>query len=74
MILTTSLVDFHCHAVNTMIVLVDLAVTEPRYHYKHFYIPLAYQLMYLLFSLIYWAAGGRDPEGNPYIYPPLVRE
>jgi hypothetical protein len=67
----TSLVDVHCHAVNSMIVLIDLTLTHVPYFLKHGWMPFAYLLAYLLFSLVYWAVGGTDPEGDHYIYPPL---
>ncbi len=67
----TSLVDVHCHAVNSLIVLADLTLTHVPYYLKHGWMPFAYLLSYLLFSLLYWAAGGTDPEGDHYIYPPL---
>lgn len=67
----TSLVDVHCHAVNSLIVLVDLTVTHVPYYLKHGWMPFAYLLTYLLFSIIYWLDGGTDPAGDHYIYPPL---
>jgi hypothetical protein len=31
-------------------------------------------VLYLFFSVVYWDAGETDPDGNPYIYPPLNYE
>jgi hypothetical protein len=33
--------------------------------------PLLYLLAYLSFSLLYWALGGTNAQGQHYIYPPL---
>lgn len=38
---------------------------------QHGWMPFAYLLTYLLFSIVYWLSGGTDPEGDHYIYPPL---
>lgn len=34
----------------------------------HFWHPLVYGLFYILFTVIFQAAGGTDPAGRPYIY------
>ena len=67
----TSWVDVHCHAVNSVIVLIDLTVTHVPYYFKHGWMGLSYLVAYLLFSIVYWLSGGTDPEGDHYIYPPL---
>ena len=67
----TSWVDVHCHAVNSLIVLLDLTVTHVPYYFKHGWMGLSYLVAYLLFSIVYWLSGGTDPEGDHYIYPPL---
>lgn len=67
----TSLTDVHCHAVNSIIVLVDLTFTHVPYYLKHGWMPFTYLVSYLLFSIVYWIFGGTDPEGDHYIYPPL---
>ena len=33
--------------------------------------PVLVGLWYVLFSVVYWAAGGLDPDGHPWIYPML---
>lgn len=37
----------------------------------HFYIPFAYLFIYMVFSLIYWAVGGKTSGGDTAIYPIL---
>lgn len=67
----TSWTDVHCHAVNSFLVLLDLTLTHVPYYFKHGWMPFLYLVLYLLFSVVYWAEGGTDPEGDPYIYEPL---
>ena len=33
--------------------------------------PLLVGVWYTLFSVVYWATGGRDPDGHSWIYPML---
>ena len=37
----------------------------------HFLHPLLIMVDYIIFTVIYWAAGGVDYNGNHYIYPVL---
>ena len=67
----TSFVDVHCHLVNTMIVVLDIAISRLPYYLYHFHHSIAYLLIYLTFSLIYWGVGATDPWGHHYIYEPL---
>ncbi|GBP88031.1 Protein rolling stone [Eumeta japonica] len=61
--------DVAVHAINSVLMLVELAVAAHPSRLAHFYHPLAFGLVYLLFGVIYYLAGGLDPSGNPYIYP-----
>lgn len=67
----TSLVDVHCHAVNTLLLLVDMTISRLPYYLQHFHHSLGYLVTYLLFSVIYYAIGATDPWGHHYIYGPL---
>ncbi|XP_064609916.1 protein rolling stone-like [Liolophura sinensis] len=64
-------VNFNVHAINSVIVLLDLAITAHPVRLYHVYQPVLYVLVYGLFYIIYWAAGGVDPHGNHYIYKVL---
>jgi len=68
---TTSVLDVHCHLVNSLIVIVDVGLSRLPYYFSHFFHSIAYLLIYLIFSLIYWGIGATDPWGDHYIYPPL---
>ena len=60
--------DFMVHAVNTIISLVDLVVSARPWRLLHFYQAILAMALYVIFSIIYWAAGGVNMNGYPYIY------
>lgn len=39
--------------------------------FLHFWYPVIFGLIYALFSLFYYLAGGTNHNGKPYIYPAL---
>ena len=69
-----SFLDVHTlqvHGVNIAIVLLDLVLSRIPYQLFHFPYTIAFTLLYILFSLIYWGAHGVNHEGMPYIYSTL---
>lgn len=64
-------VNFNVHAINSVIVFLDLAITAQPVRFYHVYQPILYTLVYGLFYIVYWAAGGVDPQGHHYIYKVL---
>ena len=56
------------HGINSVVLMVDLFVAVRPYRLLHVFQPIAILVMYAVFSVIYWAAGGVDYEGNHYIY------
>ncbi|GAB6021151.1 hypothetical protein CHUAL_003782 [Chamberlinius hualienensis] len=64
-----SLVTIHTHGINAVYVLLDqLFCRRPR-HLSHFYQPIIFGVVYVIFSAIYWGSGGTDPHGRHYVYP-----
>jgi len=63
--------DFLFHALNSAAVLVDLFIGARPFFYLHIYQSVIALVSYLIFSLIYWAAGGTGEGGEPWIYPIL---
>jgi len=57
------------HLINSVSVLIDLAIIARPVRLLHMVHPLLFGLWYLSFSVVYWAAGGTDPEGHRWIYP-----
>ena len=63
----------HRHAFNTIFTYFDLAVSATPVKFWHFVYPLAYALLYISFSLVYFWAGGVNPYiDSPAIYPHLL--
>ena len=62
----------HFHGINVIIVLADLFVSRIPYQFLHFFYPLFFMIPYVIFTVIYWGAGGTNP-GNEmnYIYESL---
>jgi len=61
------------HGGNFVIMLIDVLICRQPLYMAHIYMPMAYALLYLLFSVIYYAAGGvnhQDLTSN-YIYSVL---
>ncbi|XP_041456292.1 protein rolling stone-like [Lytechinus variegatus] len=60
--------NINIHAVPGIIMVIDLMVTAIPIRFFHVIYPLFVGGIYLAFAAIYWAAGGTDPYGHPYIY------
>ncbi|XP_071498441.1 protein rolling stone-like [Diadema antillarum] len=64
-------IDISIHLLPCIICLVDLFLTKVHLRFVHVLYPALYLFAYLLFTVIYWAAGGTDPSGNRFIYPTI---
>ncbi|XP_003728441.1 protein rolling stone [Strongylocentrotus purpuratus] len=60
--------NINVHALPAVILFIDLMVTAIPIRFLHVVYPLVYGCVYLTFAAIYWASGGTDPYGRPYIY------
>jgi hypothetical protein len=66
---TLEAASLHIHGVNLFLVLVDLVIARVPILLFHFFYPMIYALVYVIFIVVYWAAGGTHPTtGNNYIY------
>ncbi|XP_053612204.1 protein rolling stone-like isoform X2 [Plodia interpunctella] len=63
--------DVATHGLNSCIALAEVVASRTPVRALHFYQPLSVGLWYAAFTAIYFAAGGTDGNGNPYIYPVL---
>ena len=63
--------DFLLHGVNIIAVVLDIFVGARPLFFLHIYQPIIALLIYVIFSVIYWAAGGLGVDGNDWIYPIL---
>lgn len=72
----TSFDDFdvfalHIHGINLLIMCTDFLLSQIPIHFLHFCFPTLFVVIYLIFTGIYYAAGGITAQGKPYIYPLL---
>jgi len=63
--------NFLIHGFNSISCLIDMFIVKRDLKFWHLWFALAYGISYMIFSIVYWAVGGTDPNGNPYIYPIL---
>ena len=59
------------HAFNSVFIIVDLFIAARPYRLLHIYQAIIPFLSYVIFSVIYWAAGGVTADGDTAIYPIL---
>ncbi|XP_072437968.1 uncharacterized protein [Chiloscyllium punctatum] len=64
-------VNINMHVINSVLVLLELGMTAAPIHLAHFIYTLLYCLSFIIFTVIYWAAGGTNLRGKPYIYRSL---
>ncbi|CAF4796098.1 unnamed protein product [Pieris macdunnoughi] len=60
--------DLSTHGFNSCIVFSEFLLSRTPLRFVHIYQPIAVGLWYSIFSGIYYAAGGTDSLGNPFIY------
>ncbi|XP_011567957.3 protein rolling stone [Plutella xylostella] len=63
--------DYFIHAVNSVAMLLLLLSGRQEFRVMHVLHALAFATIFLLFSLIYYAAGGTNGLGNDFIYPTM---
>ena len=64
-------IDLHLHGVLLMLCLVDYALSMFYLTFSSIAYILCIIMVYLIWSVIHYAAGWKDPFGNRYIYPLL---
>lgn len=70
--LVADVYSVHIHLINGVLVIVDLYLSRFPYQLFHVFYPSIFTLLWVIFSVIYFAAGGTNPldEGR-YIYSVL---
>lgn len=56
------------HTFPSILGVLDILLTPIPVRIIHVVYPVSFALTYMIFTLIYWAAGGTDPSGNSAIY------
>ena len=64
-------VSYLTHGANSIIIALDVYLSNQPYYLLHGIWFFVYDIAYLLFTLVYWAAGGTQCDGEPYIYSVL---
>lgn len=64
-----SLDSLNLHTVNGISAIVDLWLSGMPVRVYHAVYSIAFGCVYVLFTGLYYVTGGRDPEGNHFIYP-----
>lgn len=59
------------HAFNSILMVIDVIIVAFPVRILHIFLPILFTLCYLIFSIIYYFAGGTDSLGNRFIYPIL---
>ncbi|XP_078658225.1 protein rolling stone-like [Branchiostoma floridae x Branchiostoma belcheri] len=59
------------HSVNSVTIVIDVMLSGLPCRLLHFIYPSTFGLVYIIFSVIYWAAGGTGLYDYPFIYPYL---
>ncbi|XP_078657119.1 protein rolling stone-like [Branchiostoma floridae x Branchiostoma belcheri] len=59
------------HGTNCVVIVIDILISGLPCRLLHFIYPSCFALVYILFTVIYWAAGGTDIINRSWIYPVL---
>ena len=59
------------HALNSVFMVIDTSLSSIPIRLFHWVYALLYLVIYILFSVFYWLAGGTNNQGKPYIYSAL---
>ncbi|KAL0850949.1 hypothetical protein ABMA28_006852 [Loxostege sticticalis] len=60
--------DIAVHGINSLLMFLLLITSSHPSRLVHVYQPVCFALVYVLFGVIYYLAGGTDTKGNPYVY------
>ena len=70
----TSFMDISVHALNSVFILTELFSGKLPVRILQWIYVLVFSIIYAVFTIIYWAAGGMNTRGDPYIYDILDYE
>ena len=69
-----SIDSLHIHLINGILAIVDLWMSGVPVRVYHALHSVLFAISYVVFTGVYYAAGGTDPAGNSFIYPFLNYE
>ncbi|XP_070573109.1 protein rolling stone-like isoform X2 [Ptychodera flava] len=64
-----SVIDFHIHAMNSVIILIDISINAIPVRFAHCIYSLLFSALYVIMTVIFWAADGHNYyDGGNYLY------
>jgi len=63
--------NLYIHGLQGLFVVIDQFISNRQWHFEKVWTCFPTPVVYVIFNVIYWAAGGTDPYGNAYIYDVL---
>ncbi|PVD19884.1 hypothetical protein C0Q70_20377 [Pomacea canaliculata] len=64
-------ISINSHALNSVLVIVDVMVSRAPVRVQHLVYTFLFMLVFTIFTVVYWAAGGTNHKGQHYIYSTL---
>lgn len=68
---SVTVVDVITHGINAVYVIVNVSVSSVPIRIYHFFHGVIFGVVYAVFTVIYYAAGGTNHQDKAYIYPVL---
>ncbi|EDO45066.1 predicted protein [Nematostella vectensis] len=65
------LLNVNVHLLNSVFMLAETMLCSIPIRLFHVVYPFCYGAVYILFTVVYWSLGGKNNDGQPYIYPVL---
>mgnify|MGYP002803960438 FL=1 len=70
----TNFMDISVHALNSVFIFIELFIGKLPVRILHWIYVMTFSIIYAVFTVIYWAAGGLNGRGDPFIYDILDYE
>ena len=70
----TDFIDIAVHALNSVVMLIEFFTASIPVRVLHMLYVMIFSVLYSVFSIIFWAAGGVTADGDPFIYKVLDYE
>ena len=65
---TLDVISIHVHLILGLLTILDIYMSRVPYQLLHIFYSISYMVFFVIFTGIYYGAGGTDHFGNPYIY------
>lgn len=71
---TPEFLDISAHALNSVVILTEISLNRVPIRLLHAIYCMLYCTVYVIFTVIYWKAGGSNEDNKPYVYETLDYE